>query len=375
MISTEELSELLATLYAAPLQPEKWQAFFDHLSRLTNISSGYLITTHGSESQEVLAGGGFSFNPEALRLYNEYYGAMDPFWAPVLRNPRVAVVRGVELVRQDQLRKSEMYNDLLCKYDMESMTLLSCSSSAEQTNSLPVWRRAQDGPMEEASINLLRMLLPHAHAALQIRSRLHAAELPRLFSETALDAMSVAAFLVASDGRVQHMNSLASELVQKADGLRLDGAFLTATDPTESAQLRALISGAVAAGKKNTIAAPGGALNITRQETLYPLHVAVLPVPENNVTVAAIPCALVFSSDPNALPRSRAAFLRMLFRLTAAESRLADFLLEGLDVRATADRLGITLETARFHLKRVLTKTGTRRQTELIRLMLCLPGQ
>jgi hypothetical protein len=50
MISTEELSELLVTLYAAPLQPEKWQAFFDHLSRLANISSGYLITTHGSES-------------------------------------------------------------------------------------------------------------------------------------------------------------------------------------------------------------------------------------------------------------------------------------------------------------------------------------
>jgi DNA-binding CsgD family transcriptional regulator len=37
--------------------------------------------------------------------------------------------------------------------------------------------------------------------------------------------------------------------------------------------------------------------------------------------------------------------------------------------------LGITLETARFHLKRVLTKTGARRQSELMRLMLSLPGQ
>jgi DNA-binding CsgD family transcriptional regulator len=34
----------------------------------------------------------------------------------------------------------------------------------------------------------------------------------------------------------------------------------------------------------------------------------------------------------------------------------------------------ITFETARFNLKRVLAKTGTRRQAELMRLMLSLPG-
>src|ERR1700682_2261727 len=41
MIPTGELSELLATLYAASLQPEKRQAFFDRREDLTNISSCY----------------------------------------------------------------------------------------------------------------------------------------------------------------------------------------------------------------------------------------------------------------------------------------------------------------------------------------------
>jgi DNA-binding CsgD family transcriptional regulator len=40
-----------------------------------------------------------------------------------------------------------------------------------------------------------------------------------------------------------------------------------------------------------------------------------------------------------------------------------------------AAKAGITVETARFHLKRVMAKTGVRRQTELVRLMLSLPGQ
>jgi DNA-binding CsgD family transcriptional regulator len=34
-----------------------------------------------------------------------------------------------------------------------------------------------------------------------------------------------------------------------------------------------------------------------------------------------------------------------------------------------------TLATTRFQLKRVLAKTATRRQSELMRLMLSLPGQ
>jgi DNA-binding CsgD family transcriptional regulator len=91
--------------------------------------------------------------------------------------------------------------------------------------------------------------------------------------------------------------------------------------------------------------------------------------------MVAIPCALVLISDPSVSPKSRAAFMRMLYGLTPTESRLADLLLQGFEVREAADRLRTTLETARFHLKRVLAKTGTRRQSELMRLMLSLPGQ
>jgi len=84
---------------------------------------------------------------------------------------------------------------------------------------------------------------------------------------------------------------------------------------------------------------------------------------------------LVFLSDPSSKPASRAAVLRALYGLTPTESRLADLLLQGFEVREAAGHMRTTLETARFHLKRVLAKTGTRRQTELMRLMLSLPGQ
>jgi DNA-binding CsgD family transcriptional regulator len=374
MTSTEELSELLATLYAAPLKPEMWQTFFDHLSALTNISSGYLITGSEGQGQEILAGGGFSFNPEVLQLYKEHYGQMDPFWSPFLRNPRVQVIRGEDLVSHDQLIRTEFYNDLLAKNEMESMTLLSCSFTPEQMDIMSVWRRSQDGPMDERSMSLLRTLLPHAQTALHIRSKLATSEARSHFAEMTLDAISAPTFLVDGTGRIRHMNMVATTIVQKADGLCLNGSILTAVKPNENERLKSLILGAVLGDNKSKHRGSGGAMMNSRQ-TSQPLHLAILPVPENLTSTIVSPCALIFINDPSVTTRSRATMMKMLYSLSPVESRLADLLIQGLELREAANHLRVTIETARFHLKRVLAKTRTHRQANLIRLMLSLPGQ
>jgi DNA-binding CsgD family transcriptional regulator len=115
--------------------------------------------------------------------------------------------------------------------------------------------------------------------------------------------------------------------------------------------------------------APGGSLKLSQ------FNVTVVPLPEQNQVVGPESYALVFVTDTRQPARSRSAVMQQLYRLTPSEARVADRLLDGLDVRETADHLGITSETCRFHLKRIFAKTGTRRQAELIRLMLSLPGQ
>jgi DNA-binding CsgD family transcriptional regulator/PAS domain-containing protein len=375
MISTQEISELLATLYAAPLEPEKWQVLFDHLSRLTKISTGILMTCGEDSSPSILAAGGFAWNPEMGHAYNEHYAELDPFRAPSLHDRRVAVIRGEELVTRDRLLKTEFYNDLLSKNEMESMTMLSFNSTKHAGDFMPVWRRAQDGPMDDASISLLETLLPHVQTALEIRKKLQTADLQSHFSEVALESMGTAALLVSADGHVLHMNSLAATIVKKADGLRLEGASLTARNPGESARLKSIILGAAMSGRPGAQTEPGGAMNISRQGTKLPLQVAVLPLPEMSRQSIKVQCALVFICDPAAAPRPRSEALRALYALTPAEARLADLLLQGLDVAQAAQQLHTTLATTRFQLKRVQAKTNTHRQSELIKLMLSLPGQ
>ena len=60
------------------------------------------------------------------------------------------------------------------------------------------------------------------------------------------------------------------------------------------------------------------------------------------------------------------AFLKNKFGLTPAEVRLVLRLVAGDSLRSAAKALGIQYETVRTHLKSVFQKTGTRRQAELV---------
>jgi DNA-binding CsgD family transcriptional regulator/PAS domain-containing protein len=342
---------------------------------LTNIASGFMVSVQPGEGSMVLAGGGLNFDPEIFHLYNDHYGAIDPYVQPARRDRRIGVIPGEELVSRADLLKSELFNEVLVRYDLAHMTLMSCECSEEEAVSkFPLWSSPKHGPMDGASIHLLETLIPHVQTALLLRSKIAVSDTANLFSETALDAMSLAAFLVNGKGRIRHMNQLAAGYLQGTEGLRSHHGRLAATDPHEDGQLQFLIAGAT--GEKNDLVSlPGGAMKIVRPLARTSLQVAVVPAPERYRPAESGSCALVFVSDPSSRPRPRAALMRALYGLTPAEARLADLLLEGLEVREAAERVGTTLETARFHLKRVLAKTGCRRQTELMRLMLSLPGQ
>ena len=56
--------------------------------------------------------------------------------------------------------------------------------------------------------------------------------------------------------------------------------------------------------------------------------------------------------------------------LTPAETRLAIALFKGQSVEAYAKEAWISINTARWHVKQIYAKTGVKRQTELIRILL-----
>jgi DNA-binding CsgD family transcriptional regulator len=167
-------------------------------------------------------------------------------------------------------------------------------------------------------------------------------------------------------------NRNADAIVEKADGLKLVRGRLVAEQSLDDCELQSHIARFVALSNREGTA-QSVSIHLSPDSDSLPLQLTITRFQSampNNGQLAA----LVFVSDPAQRPQSCSTLLRQLYGLSPTECRLADFLHQGLEVREAADRLKTTLETARFHLKRVLAKTGTRRQTELMRLMLSLPG-
>jgi DNA-binding CsgD family transcriptional regulator len=80
--------------------------------------------------------------------------------------------------------------------------------------------------------------------------------------------------------------------------------------------------------------------------------------------------ACLFITDPERSPVPAAVHVQRVFGLSAAETRVAAALLDGESLDGLADRLCISRNTARTHLRRLFAKTGTARQSDLIRVLL-----
>ena len=256
--------------------------------------------------------------------------------------------------------------------------------------------RSRDGkPFEKDSIAVLTLLAPHLRRALNTSHALHLARNRIEALRQSVEAIDVALLGLDSAGRVVRISPDAEVILNLDEGIRLEGGFLRAAVPSEQLALSQLIAGAVATGagrssgfllRCSTANAPeaggrpvwtppsGGAMLISRRPPGRPLRLVVTPIRANGDLLGEHTAALVFLSDPDTMPRPRAALFRSLYGLTPVESRLADLLFQGEDLTAAAEKLRMSVGTARFHLKSIFRKTGVARQTDLVRLALSLPS-
>ena len=87
------------------------------------------------------------------------------------------------------------------------------------------------------------------------------------------------------------------------------------------------------------------------------------------VHLASIELFVLTVDDPEIAMERKVAQVSEACGLTPTEERMLALIVEGLDTIIAARRLGIAPTTARTHLQRLFTKTGTARQSELVRFV------
>jgi len=174
----------------------------------------------------------------------------------------------------------------------------------------------------------------------------------------ALEQLNQGVALLDRACHVSFANSLANAICRETDGLSLRAGELVASARPDCARLNMALKRAVGGGQ-------GASLRLERPSRRRPLSLLITPL-QLSAGCATAPGAMVIINDPERSPAPPRERLMQAYGLTMAEAGVAQLLLRGNDIAAVAARLTISLETARTHLRRLLVKTGTHRQSDLI---------
>jgi DNA-binding CsgD family transcriptional regulator len=219
----------------------------------------------------------------------------------------------------------------------------------------------RDGRLGRAELELMEALAPHLERVCAPRSA--APTFDQALLPAALDRLSLGVLVVGSGGELLHANRAANRVLDAANGLSREGKGIRlASASAESAlvQLRSM-----AAGDQRS--RPASRLVIPR-DSGAPLE--VLAVSLEGLGVDDRSAVALFVSDPEIGVGTPPSVLRELYGLSRREADVVEQILLGRPLDEAATALGIHLETVRMHLKQVFQKVGTRRQVDLVRLLL-----
>jgi len=368
MISTKAYSELLATLYAAPLDEAQWQIFLTQLCEITGSRIGFFLRNDSTLGNRTLASGGMPVPPQVEQSFKAAHTYSDPFRQALLRNPRYGVIEGEDLMSHDEFVETELYRDLAAAGGMQYATCLVLSVSSRTLEIISLWRGPERAMLEEEHKELLALLMPHLKNALRIRHALGLSENRARNAEAMLNASDTASILLDGEGRIIHMNEAAQRIAIASDGFCVRVDRIVPTDPSRRGEFRALVTACTAADLGHS----GGAFALDRPSQKRPLQVLVTPVRLTEKYRASVR-VLILATDPERTVHFPDAVLRRTYGLTPAETEIANALMTGFSLEEIAQLRKVSVATVRSQMKGLMGKTDTQRQGDLIRLLSTLP--
>lgn len=379
-------SETVASIYAAALQPAAWPDVVQQIAALHNTDKAILLTP-----TTALQDGGFivahGLNGPFMQEWSTRYITHDVWTIASTRLGLVQdgnVMLGEDLVSDAELGASIFYREFLSRQNIRQLCtgiVFSGEVPDLPTTCCSIFREPRGLRFDDSNRTLHRLTVNHLSQALGTMVRLRDAEFRLASSLQALDRLKGAVLLLGRRGNVVFTNRAAHTLLQQQDGLALrmgnpvTDALGWLQTPRGEAQA-ALDAEIHAAMDSDPLQAPHFAhgLALARPSGRSHLVVHVAPLTDrNDVSQTLLQAgAIVFVSDPQAVPELDPALLQRLYGVSAAECRVAQELLGGQTLQAIAGRLHLTENTVKTHLQHLFEKTHTGRQQQLIRLLLGL---
>jgi DNA-binding CsgD family transcriptional regulator len=265
------------------------------------------------------------------------------------------------------------YNaEFINRFQYRWFAAMSLAGHARSSIILELQRPSCSKPFSGREIETLRRLRPHLREAADMA--LHLADTHHDGLLAAFRTLNCGAILLDWRGRVLRLEAMAEFLMDTALMVRGDRT-LRARDGESDAALQQLIGAGIGGGEL-AAAGPPGVISIARMGAPPILVRAVVP-PQAGADRFKQARAILLLAKRDAEGTPQAPDLCQIFGLTRSEAPTVAALVQGHNPREIARMRRIGYQTVRTHLRSAFAKTGTRRQAELVALVLrCarLPG-
>lgn len=360
-----EYDRIVSALYDASLDSRRWGEALELFRVLFQANFVTLILRSPDESNlGMMIAVGVEGGDKVT--YLPYGHSMTPF----VNQPVDKVFTVEDLMTESEWRRMPYYQHWCAPVDV--FHVMGADISTPDSGKLRFRITRSEAAPKFSALDRARCeaLLQHLRRALHIHNLIDRSEsLGTLYSQ-AIGRLSVGTLVLDETGKVLEQNLIARELVAANDGLKLVGGRLETSYPSDNRELQQLIRSAFArhSGDPMTVAS---AMSVSRPSGQVNLGVVVEPVPSQEWAEGkGQPAVLVYIRDAAGKSQASTAAAKQLFNLTPAETALAMELANGLSLEEAAEALNIRRNTARAHLRSIFSKTGVRRQTELVRIIL-----
>lgn len=268
-----------------------------------------------------------------------------------------------DFASRDELESSDYYRGFLAKFEANWSAVIGFSAADDEW-ALVVQRGDKKGFFDSHEQRDLVRLAPYLNqAALLARSLAYANATGMM---DAYESVGCACFLLDHSGKVIRYNAQAEAIL--GDGLDLSRGAIKCSNPVDNPALTNLIAEIRQNAAQN--AANPLPFVLAHRPPKRPLVIQAICVSGLTAATFSPAKAILLVSDPEKRPAAAPPdLLRKLFNLTLTEVTLLCHLDQGVALPAAAEIMEISFETARSHLKRIFSKTGTNRQSELLLLI------
>lgn len=375
--------DLVRTFYEAAFERGAWPRALQQLSELLGGDQVILYSVGTPVDSPEFFWGSNSIPIDTQADYLAYYWQHDPWHEALQTYPGEfhsgCVQLDYDVVDKEVFRRSVFRNEFL-----STMDIAHCCGAVVNSNTIaglpPVFfncfrsERAEDFGDESAL--RLAAAIPHIQRALQWTYRFRGGAGERALLQSLVDACPSAMFVVDRHARIVMTNASAHRMTVPGDGIGPGrNGVLSTRSPTLALRLQALVTLAVAASSGEH-PFQGEVLLVPSTQGGAPMGVEVAPLPVRTEYLGGPHEAVAVVTVHRQAEPGQAdlhAALRLAFRLTPAECRVVDGILDGLSVREIAERLGVSAHSVHTQLKAVYQKTEVHRQSDLVRLVLSLP--